>query len=388
MQPFLPNSPPPVVEKKKNGRPRKDPGQGLPKRVYLRSGSFFYVKSDGKWLNLGSDLKDAAKQAAIFNGEAPDFGTMSYWLDKFLVMFAEKVKAGIRKPRSLEDYTADMHYLKPFFGHMHPSKIEAKHVQEYLDIGSFADRPVRANREKAALSSCLGWMVARSHAGLKENVALLVRRNPETPRTRYVTDDEYRRAHAGSSPVVRAWMELIYRTLQRPTDILGWTRSKNLIKDAGKDYLSFKQSKTGAPILIEVCQQLHEIFEILRKERERQGAKSDFLVPREDGGQYSYDGLTSISFRYIRDSGVKDFGIYDCKSKGATDMHLDGVPLQTISHLCGHDSITTTEIYIKSRITKPVQINARDLGLSSEPRKRKKQVKRGESTKKDTISNK
>ena len=121
--------------------------------------------------------------------------------------------------------------------------------------------------------------------------------------------------------MVRCWMELIYRTLQRPTDILSWTRSKNLIKQDGKDFLSFRQSKTGAPILIVVSRQLHDIFETLRLERERQGTKSDFLVPREDGGQYTYDGLTSISWRYISKSGVKDFGIYDCKAKGATDMY-------------------------------------------------------------------
>ena len=182
-------------------------------------------------------------------------------------------------------------------------------------------------------------------------------------------------------------MELIYRTLQRPTDILSWTRSKNLIKQDGKDFLSFRQSKTGAPILIVVSRQLHDIFETLRLERERQGTKSDFLVPREDGGQYTYDGLTSISWRYISKSGVKDFGIYDCKAKGATDMYLGGTRLSEISHLCGHGSEQTTLIYVKCRITAPVEINSRDLGLSTEPHKRKKQTKKGE-VKNFAVSNK
>ena len=361
---------------KPNGRPRKDPAQGLPKRVYLRAGTFFYVRADKKWINLGKDLAEAKKRADVFNGEISSFGTMAHWLDKFVAMFEKKVGTGIRKPRSLKDYKADLEYLKPFFGDMHPANIEARHVQEYLDIGAFADRSVRVNREKACLSSCLTWMVARSYAGLKSNIALLVKRNPEEPRTRYITDQEYRLAHEASSPVVRCWMELMYRTLQRPGDILSWTRSKNLIKKDGKDYLSFKQSKTGALILIEVIPQLHEIFELLRKERERQGTKSDFLVPREDGGQYTYSGLTSISWRYISKSGVKDFAIYDCKAKGVTDMHLDGVALATISHLCGRDSVTTTDIYIKARITAPVQINSRDIGLSTEPRKKKVRAKK------------
>ncbi len=364
---------------KPNGRPRKNPGQGLPKRVQLRNGTFFYIRaSDGKWLNLGKDLASAAVEAEAMNGEISCVGTMGHWLYKFVEMFKEKVEAGTKGDRTLKDYRGALGYLKPFFGHMHPTKIEPKHVQEYLDIGAFADRSVRVNREKACLSSCLTWMVARSYAGLKENVALKVARNPEGPRTRYITDDEYRLAHASSSPVVRCWMELIHRTLQRPTDILSWTRSKNLITQNGNNYLSFKQSKTGTPILIVVNQQLHDIFEALRIERKRQGTQSDFLVPREDGGQYTYDGLTSISWRYISKSGVKDFGIYDCKSKGATDMWLGGVPLSKISHLCGHKSEAVTLIYVKCRITEPVEINSRDLGLTTEPHQRKKQAKKGD----------
>ena len=364
---------------KPNGRPRKDPAQGLPKRVYLRAGTFFYIGADGKWVNLGKDLAEAKKQADVFNGEIPDFGSMSYWYSKFVKMFEGKVEAGIRGIRTLEDYQDAKPYLVAFFGDMHPSKIETKHVQEYLDIGAFADRSVRVNREKAALSSCLTWMTERSYAGLKENVALKVARNFEGQRTRYITDDEFRRAHAASSPVVRCWMQLIYRTLQRPTDILSWTRSKNLIKKDGKDYLSFRQSKTGSPVLIVVCKQLHDIFEDLRIERERQGTKSDFLVPREDGGQYTYDGLTSISWRYINRSGVKDFGIYDCKSKAATDLWLEGVPLSKISHLCGHKSEAVTLIYVKCRITDPVEINSREiLGLSNEARQKKVRAKKGD----------
>lgn len=34
----------------------------------------------------------------------------------------------------------------------------------------------------------------------------------------------------------------------------------------------------------------------------------------------------------------------------ATDMFRAGVPLHVIQQLCGHDSPTTTEIYIKARL--------------------------------------
>jgi integrase len=53
----------------------------------------------------------------------------------------------------------------------------------------------------------------------------------------------------------------------------------------------------------------------------------------------------------------KPFGIYDLKGKGATDMYLDDVPLEKIQRLCDHASITTTEIYIKARLVRPIMAN-------------------------------
>ncbi|WP_159990896.1 tyrosine-type recombinase/integrase [Pelistega ratti] len=46
---------------------------------------------------------------------------------------------------------------------------------------------------------------------------------------------------------------------------------------------------------------------------------------------------------------MKHFGFYDLKGKDATDMWLRGVPLKQIQVLGGHESIKTTEIYVKSR---------------------------------------
>lgn len=42
-----------------------------------------------------------------------------------------------------------------------------------------------------------------------------------------------------------------------------------------------------------------------------------------------------------------------------------------------HDSITTTKVYVKSRIVKPVEINSRDLGLDRALREAKARKKAG-----------
>ena len=59
--------------------------------------------------------------------------------------------------------------------------------------------------------------------------------------------------------------------------------------------------------------------------------------------------------------GIKpeSFGLNDLKSKGATDMYQSGIALEYIQSLASHESIQTTEIYIKARLNKPVISNTR-----------------------------
>ena len=45
----------------------------------------------------------------------------------------------------------------------------------------------------------------------------------------------------------------------------------------------------------------------------------------------------------------ESFALYDLKGKGATDMWLAGERLTTIQVLYGHESVTTTEKYVKAR---------------------------------------
>lgn len=42
-------------------------------------------------------------------------------------------------------------------------------------------------------------------------------------------------------------------------------------------------------------------------------------------------------------------------------MYQEGVPIEEISQLCGHDSTKTTEVYIKQHLRRPVMPNDRVL---------------------------
>ena len=54
---------------------------------------------------------------------------------------------------------------------------------------------------------------------------------------------------------------------------------------------------------------------------------------------------------------MMSFGFRDLKGKGATDMWLEGTPIETIQQLCGHSNKSTTEIYVKQRWKEAIETN-------------------------------
>ena len=339
------------------GRPRKNPDQGLPLRVYLKSGSFYYVHADNRWEKLGRDLASATKKAEAYNSGKSLTGTMAHWLDEWLLELALQVKAGQLSTRTQLDYIKACVPLKVFFGHMLPTEIETPHVSAYITLGRDSGRPVRANREKAALSSCMSWMVAWGKAGLKSNPCKGAPRNTEKDRGRYISDDEFSAVYALASAPIKAWMDLVYRTLQRPSDILKWTRN-NIVVEGGKELLSFRQGKTQEWVKIEVTASLRRAFDDMAAARKE---KSLYLICQRDGSPYKLTGIAGMYRRHVAAAGLVDFGIYDLKGKGATDMYNGGTPLATICALCAHASERTTEIYIKARNPRVVQPNEREI---------------------------
>ena len=366
------------------GRRRKQ-DLGLEPRVYLNHGAFFYVHRDGRWERLGTDKDQANQRARLYNDPSGRYGTMVYWLDMFLadcerrVALKSAVKGVKLAQRTLDDYKdaigtddAPGALRVAFPIPRTPLDVTPDLVQQFLRAGAEAGRAVRANRERAALSACFGWLLRhpdRPVPGLQVNPCLRgsgVQRNPESKRERYVTDEEYREVWAVATRAERLLMALTYRTLQRPeSDIIRWDRREVVKARDGKRVLAFRQHKTGRPMVIHFTEDLDELIPVEAVVQLR-GAP-DPVVRRLDGGFYTYDGLSSMLKESIRTANVRrqarglpkipSFGYRDLKGKGATDMWLRGTPVEDIQALVGHANKSTTEIYIKARWTEAVQPN-------------------------------
>lgn len=343
------------------GRKRKNNGLGLPPRVYAKHGAFYYVHPDNKWERLGTDLAAAIAEGQRRNG-GQGYGTMKWWYGEFLEHCRKRVgkpksQRGISE-RTYKDYSQAKERLDIAFGHMMPASIRPDHIGAYLEEGAEAGRPVRANREKAALSACFSWLMLKPEADVLANPCIGVRRNPEDSRDRYVEDAEYAAVYGHATRSVRVMMDLVYRTLQRPDDVMRWSAA-NLTVRGGRRVITTVQSKTKKRLEIAVSPEIDAALESVGvRPGQKVVALRQPFVRRLDGDAYTYDGLSSNLKHAIEKAGVPTFGFQDLKAKGATDMFLAGVPIALISALCGHKSIRTTEIYIKRRLRSVVEPNA------------------------------
>lgn len=351
------------------GRQRKDGDPlGLAgTRLAYRHSAFYYRHRDGRWERVGTDLAAAKKRAALFNDPSGVYGTTGYWLDRFIVDCEARVKADDLAARTLSDYQKDAELLKVFFGNMLPEDIKPTDVQTYLDVGRKAGRPVRANRERACLSSCLSWLMRQPGATtMMVNPCMQAsgtKGNPETKRERYVTDDEYRAVWAAAGTQVRLLMDLTYRTLQRPeSDILGWTPAILARDEHSKArILHFQQGKTKVWVKIALT---HDLDLLIRRAMGDPPQIGQPLVHNRQGDRYTYTGIMAMLTAATKKANkgrpvpIPSFGFRDLKGKGATDMWKSGVPIERIQLLCGHADKATTEKYIKARWSEAAQPNA------------------------------
>ncbi len=322
----------------------------LPPRVYMHHGAFRYVPRNGKPVSLGRDYGEAMRKWANIVQPATVLGTVSSLLDWYLVNIAPT-----KSPRTFEDNKKEAENLKKGLGHIPYSQLKPHHVATYRDVRG-QDAPVRANREKALLSHV--FTKAMEKGMVDFNPCRGVKRNKETARERMIEDSEFSSVFALAESSVKLMMTLIYRTCQRPEDLLkaGMANIKKIDHEGNEvRVLRITQGKTGKTVDILLAGELGQLID----NHVKATTVWPTFVHTRAGKKYSYAGISAMFRRYVRKAGLTDFGLYDLKGKGATDMFRAGVPIERIQHLLGHESVTTTEVYIKARLPDVAMPNMR-----------------------------
>ncbi len=227
-----------------------------------------------------------------------------------------------------------------------PGPLEAirpVHVFNYLQ---WRKAKVSANREKALLSHLWNWCRKKGYTDLP-NPCAGVNRNRERGRDVYVDDEVLQAVYDAADQVLRDAIDLAYLTGQRPADVRDLDRRH--IKNG---VLSFRQAKTRAPIQLSITGELKVLIDRLLARKPPEGAPiSTRLLLGEDWLPMGKDALRYRFDRARERAGIeKDaFQFRDLRAKAGTDKADSAGDIRQAQQQLGHQSVTTTEIYVRKR---------------------------------------
>lgn len=191
------------------------------------------------------------------------------------------------------------------FGRLSLSRITKRTIRGYLDT---APAPVQANRQIAFLKSAWSWAEERYPVG--PNPCAGVTLNPEKPRDRYVTHEEYELALSYAPEWLQIAMGLAYWCRARRAEVLAMTYQN--VREGG---LLVERSKASLSE-ITVAEEVEHLIE--RSKSLPEG--SDRLVRNAKGQPVSTGGFDSAWRRLALKMGDRHFHFHDLKAKGVSDM--------------------------------------------------------------------
>lgn len=327
------------------GRTRKT-NRNLPARMYLKSGSYYFVTTDNKWVKLGKELHEAMRRySELIAPCQPSMASVAGIINKYLT---DRIDLSAK---TRVEYERAAKYLEAAFD-MDAMAVESHHVWQYLQERSNMGAPVAGNREKALLSAAFSHAIKHGILLNKINPCRGTGfRNKEKPRNRLVSDIEletflafcrtlktgdltknakYTAENPGeiySGQVLACVMEIAYLTGQRRQSVMALK-----LQDITDKGVEFWQQKTEVRVLVEWTPRLRAAID--RARNLARPVRSLLLICRHDGQAYSYSGFNAIFQRIMRawaDAGHERFTIHDMRAKAVTTLKDEGRDAKNIT---------------------------------------------------------
>jgi hypothetical protein len=273
----------------------------LPPHVRVNHGRAYYVrKVAGKvrWTPLcradeGEAAIRAAYEAVLNEKPRTVADILGAWL-----------KDGGRdlRPRTRREYERQITAkLEPTLGKMLPENVKPSHIAQYLERRK---GPI-GNREIATLSTVFNW--AMRQGWIDENPCRGTRRNRETPRRRYVEDDELAKALEATTPAFRRLMQAAYLTGLRQGDLR--VLRKDQISEKG---IQLAESKRGKRLVISWSDELKALVDAAVA-----ASKCDRVFANTRGRPWTESAIQSARRRL-----GADFAFHDLRAKAESDHEV------------------------------------------------------------------
>lgn len=321
---------------------RKD---GLPRRVYMRHGAYYYVTPAGKWIRLSAEKHGLPAMyralASLTDAETTSermSAVIARWLEAKRPEWADKTAVD-------QDRIAAT--MAEAFADLSPNQVTTPVCTEYLQ--RFAATPRTHNLHRTMLRQVLA---AAAREGLREghNPVDNVPARTVKGRKRWVSDTEVEAIKAGALQAARngealvQMIDLALLTGQRIGDLirLRW-------QDVTEHGLRVQQGKTGERLLIEWTPALRAAIAACER-----GDRIGFVLQTQSGHGYRYAGIRSAWVRACARAGVEDLNIHDLRGRAGMDKR-DADGLEGAKDLLGHRSIKTTEWYVDGKAPRKVK---------------------------------
>lgn len=293
--------------------------------MYRKHGKYYLVK-DNKWTPLGVTLEESL--LAYARAQNPDRMMMPELINTAL----NQIIKGL-KPNTVSQYNSNAKALSAIFIEFTPQQVTSRHVAEIKQ--AYSDRPAAANQLMAFLK--LVFQQAIEWGIVDNNPAIGIKRNKESARTRYITDDELNAILSTAKEPLKSIVTLCYYTGQRIGDVLNIKKT-----DISASGISFMQEKTGQRLIVEFNPELKAIVDALK------ATDSEYLLCNKKGDTHKYGTIKAAWVKLTNDLAITDCHIHDLRAKALTDAKKQGKNAQALG---GHASESMTNRYIRSRDT-------------------------------------
>jgi integrase len=255
--------------------------------------------------------------------EAVGDGTQTVgWL---LKTFMDSDQFSALAPKTQKDYRKSIERLvnapvgKDRLGSVPLDRIDKRSIRGYMDTYG---APVAANRQVAILKSAWNWALERY--SIPANPTIGVRLFRETPRTRYVTDDDFSTVQGLAPAPISQMMELAYLLRARLSEVLNLT-----VDDVSDTHVRLIRLKGSEGELCIISDRLRDAVSDVRGD--------PYICYR-----YSESAFRSAWRRLqskMQNAGIEPYRFHDIKSKGISDHQ---------SNHSGHRSPAMRKTYVRT----------------------------------------
>lgn len=339
-----------------NAARRRSVPDGLPNRVYQKSGSWYWVPKGGPWIKLcrvdAGELKmlerlttEKRKRESGLSGN----GDMPARVDEYV-----KEKRAEHRESSWHYYGE---YVKKDFADFNVKKVDNADIVDFLNNNWRGKLPMQRTM-RAFLVGFFRWCrEKRYYTG--ENPCNGIKLKQPRPRDVYITDEHFSMIRAqleAENPMILCLVDLCYLTAQRSTEVrsLLWkadSEDSNWI-DSAHGVIHFTPSKTLESSGLAVDWPITpEIDAVLKRAKGIGKVKSQFVVHTRAGKFWTNTSALRVWRQACNAAELQKYAytIKDIRAKALTDAMRAGYNIDAIKDAAAHAKISTTETYFKQR---------------------------------------